>query len=83
MKQYLSVFLLAFTLCVGVSTHSFADEFGDRFYNQAPAGLGDYTAESHEIPDIAMDDVAKDLQDIMPAAGEETEASAPQNSESE
>lgn len=50
-----------------------ADDFGPRFDNKAPKGLGDYTAPEHEISDVAMDDVAKDLQDIMPAAGEEME----------
>ncbi len=52
-----------------------ADEFGERFSNKAPSGLGDYTAEETEFPDIAMDDMAEALQDIMPAAGEEDVAS--------
>ncbi len=79
MKQILSVFLIAFALVNMTSGSVMADDFGDRFYNQAPAGLGDFTAETHEIPDIAMDDVAKDLQEIMPAAGEDVEAKASDN----
>ncbi len=48
-----------------------ANEFGDMFYNQTPAGMADYTAPETESSDIAMDEMAKDMQDIMPAAGEE------------
>ncbi len=69
----MQIFLVLFVLTVGGFTPNiaFADEFGDRFYNQAPSGLGDYTAPEDEFPDIAMDDIARSLQDIMPAAGEE------------
>lgn len=49
-----------------------ADEFGERFYSQAPAGLGDFTASPTQTQDIAKDDTtAQELQEIMPAAGEE------------
>jgi len=65
-------FLLLLSLLASfTTTASLADEFGDRFYNEPPKGLGDFTADSHEIPDIAMDDAAQDVQDIMPAAGDE------------
>lgn len=47
-----------------------ADEFGNRFYGHAPAALGDYTAKPAQ--DIAQDEeLAKELQNIMPAAGDE------------
>lgn len=54
------------------SAMAFDDGFGDRFYNQGHAALGDYQSESEFIPEVAMDDLAQDLQDIMPAAGEDT-----------
>lgn len=73
----MQIFLVLFALIIsGVAPNmAFADEFGERFYNQAPSGLGDYTAaaEEEEFPDIAMDDIAKSLQDIMPASGDETD----------
>ncbi len=53
-------------MAFGITAH--ADDFGPRFSETTPPGLADYTVE--ETPDIAMDDLAKDLQDIMPAAGE-------------
>lgn len=46
----------------------FADEFGSRFNDQTPPGLADYTVE--ETPDIAMDKLVENLQNIKPAAGE-------------
>tara|TARA_R110002072_G_scaffold64825_5_gene160926 strand:- start:559 stop:819 length:261 start_codon:yes stop_codon:yes gene_type:complete len=65
-------FLAVFTILIGLTSGvAMADEFGERFYNQAPQALGDYTMAASEIPDIAMDDMAQDLQNIMPAAGEE------------
>ncbi len=70
----MQIFLVLFVLMIGASAPvtAFADEFGERFYSKAPSGLGDYTAEENdEIPDIAMDDIAKSLQDIMPASGDE------------
>ena len=68
--------ILSAMVIIGLMPHSAsADEFGDRFYNQAPSGLGDFTAEVVEMPDIAMDDIAAELQDIMPAAGEEESVS--------
>lgn len=49
-----------------------ADEFGERFYGEAPAGLGDFTAPATQTQDIAQDETtAEELQEIMPAAGEE------------
>ncbi len=71
-----------FLVAIALSTISFsahADEFGARFFNQAPPGLGDFTADEHQIPDVAMDDAAQDMQNIMPAAGEEGEAERVQN----
>ncbi len=69
------IFLLLLSLLANFTfaSASLADDFGERFYNEPPKGLGDFTAESDEIPDIAMDEAAKDLQDIMPAAGDEAE----------
>ena len=60
-----------------------ADDFGARFGNQAPKGLGDYTAQDYEISDVAMDEAAKDLQDIMPASGEEVTEDAPTETQAE
>lgn len=60
---------LVITGVVGLSLSAHADGFGPRFYNQTPPGLADYTVE--ETPDIAMDDLAKELNEIMPATGEE------------
>ena len=50
---------------------AYADEFGERFYGQTPQGLGDFAAEEAEISDIATEDISEDLDNIMPAAGEE------------
>ncbi|MGH1403961.1 MAG: hypothetical protein ACRBDL_06935 [Alphaproteobacteria bacterium] len=63
----LSVFFIGIGLSSPVSA---ADEYGDRFYNQTPKGLADYTVEEDSMPNIAMDDMAADLQEIMPAAGD-------------
>lgn len=71
-------FLAIFTILVSLTSGiAMADEFGERFYNQAPQALGDYTMDASEIPDIAMDDMAQDLQNIMPAAGEEEDLDSP------
>ncbi len=59
---------------ISVSQDVQADEFGERFYNQTPAGMADYTVPQEEIPDIAMDEVAQELQDIMPASGDENQS---------
>ena len=48
-----------------------ADEFGERFYNQTPKGMADYTVP--QDADIAMDDAAQQMQEIMPASGDEEE----------
>ena len=47
------------------------DGFGEMFYNQTPKGMADHTVSEEETSDIAMDDAAQDMRDIMPAAGEE------------
>lgn len=47
-----------------------ADDFGSRFLAQAPAALGEYTA-SDDVLIAQDDDIAQELQDIAPAAGEE------------
>ena len=65
------VVFVSMALCLGSIT-SHADEYGERFYNQTPKGMADFTANPHEIPDIAMDEIADSLQDIMPAAGDES-----------
>lgn len=65
MKKY--TYLIAVMLFL--TTNALADDFGSRFNNQTPAGLAEYTVE--ETPDIAMDEMATDLNDIMTAAGEE------------
>lgn len=66
--------LLLVTVAIGFTPFAAsADEFGERFSNKAPSGLGDYTAEETEFPDIAMDEMAEELQNIMPAAGEVVE----------
>ena len=68
------IFALVLSVLLGFAPiTATADDFGTRFNNKAPKGLGDYTAPEHEISDVAMDEAAKDLQDIMPASGEETE----------
>ena len=69
--------LLLVMVAIGFTPFSAsADEFGERFSNKAPSGLGDYTAEETEFPDIAMDEMAAELQNIMPAAGEAVEEEA-------
>ncbi len=54
-------------LVLAASTANAADEFGDRFYGQAPAALGATPQEQL----LADEEAAKALQDIMPAAGDE------------
>ena len=71
----LSLFVFSGFLPNSAAAEAFNDGFGDRFYSKAPAGLGDYTAEITEIPDIAMDEMAEDLQKIMPAAGDSEDVS--------
>ena len=64
--------LVVMTVFYAFSASVRADEFGARFYAQAPRGLGDYTAPEVAVQNVASDDkVAEDLQNIMPAAGEE------------
>jgi len=69
MMRFITIYMIAMFM---VLPHvALANEFGDMFYNQTPAGMADYTAPETESSDIAMDEMAKDMQDIMPAAGEE------------
>ena len=76
-----ALFIIIGLFCVNASTAAMAfdDGFGDRFYNQAPQALGDYTAEETEIQDVAMDDIANDLQSIQPASGDEDTPSSNEN----
>lgn len=71
--RFLSIAVFSIILSSATFHAAIADEFGDRFYNQTPPGLADGTGEAEEIPDIAMDDAAQDMQNIMPAAGESNE----------
>ncbi len=54
----------------------FAHDFGESFYNETPLGLAEYSVDDAETQDIAMDDIAKELGNIMPAAGEEADVDA-------
>ncbi len=63
MKKLLCLLLL------GLSSAAFAeDEYGARFNNETPPGLAEATIK--DVPQIAMDEAAQDVQDIMPASGE-------------
>lgn len=59
-----------------IPAHAANDEFGSRFTQQTPAGLGD---DSDVTPLLAHDDVSADsLNQIAPAAGDQPgDASAP------
>lgn len=76
MLRTLGFLLAATSLSFCFSEKVFADEYGERFYNNTPAGMAEYSVPSQETPDIAMDDMASDLQDIMPAAGEEVDVTS-------
>ena len=76
MLRTLGLLSTATVLLFCFSQNASADEYGERFYNNTPAGMAEYTVPSYETPDIAMDDVAADLQDIMPAAGEKADANS-------
>ncbi len=80
----MKILLVLSVIVIGgfVSSIAHADEFGERFYNQAPQGLGEFTADNmdFDIEFISMDDIAASLQDIMPAAGGEDDSSLEQNS---
>ncbi len=73
MRNTLFIIVGIFVVTPASTSYAFDDGFGDRFYNQAPAALGEYEveAEEAEMQDIAMDDLASELQNIQPAAGEE------------
>tara|TARA_B100001989_G_scaffold252100_1_gene233114 strand:- start:4578 stop:4856 length:279 start_codon:yes stop_codon:yes gene_type:complete len=69
-------FILTAFLVIGLLTaHNAlaADEFGENFTGETPAGLaeGNYAPEKSQA--IAMDEEAVRLQDIIPAAGDEEE----------
>lgn len=63
----LLIFSIAVLGFVPVSAQA-EDAYGERFANTTPPGLKEHTAP--ELPQIAMDEIARDLQDVMPAAGE-------------
>lgn len=69
MKKTLIVALLLG--CFFASTYVYADEYGDRFYSETPRGMQDFTVEEEPAIAMDMDEAAKELRDIMPAAGEE------------
>lgn len=69
------VVFLAVLAIFGIKT-AHADEFGERFHNETPQGLADYTVETTETPAIAFDTDASALDEISPAAGEEAETQA-------
>jgi len=72
MQRYFTLISVATLFVCTYIQPVFADEYGERFYNHTPNGLAEYTVPAREIPDVAMDeDLANELQGIMPAAGEE------------
>ncbi len=75
MLRTLGLLSTATVLLFCFSQNASADEYGERFYNNTPAGMAEFTLPDETV-DIAMDDAAADLQDIMPAAGEEADASS-------
>lgn len=76
MRHFLFIIMLSVLSVTATASNAFDDGFGDRFYNQAPQALGEYTTEDSEVPDIAMDDFARELQEIQPASGEEDATSS-------
>ncbi|MDH5722892.1 MAG: hypothetical protein OEY94_06190 [Alphaproteobacteria bacterium] len=72
MKYFILTLLIGFFVITSQGVIA-ADEFGSRFTGETPAGMAEGTYEPEETPAVAMDDPAEDLQDIMPAAGEEEE----------
>lgn len=70
-RNYCFLFIAIF-LSLIITQKVSADEYGDRFYNQTPVGMAEYPSFSNEMPDIAMDDIADELQNIKPAAGIES-----------
>ncbi len=66
-----NLFILSAVLIMNASSQAaLADEFGDRFYSQTPTGLGEHTVIETESPEVAMDNLAKEVQEISPASGE-------------
>ena len=78
MMRFITIYMIAIFVCM--AQVSSANEFGDMFYNQTPAGMADYTAPETEYSDIAMDEMAKDMKDILPAAGDEEQVEEDQGS---
>ncbi|MFP4097340.1 MAG: hypothetical protein ACLFP8_02890 [Alphaproteobacteria bacterium] len=72
MATVVSIVFSATVLVILLATKANADEYGQRFHNETPPGMAEYTVP--ETPEIAMDDKAEDLQDIMPAAGDKEES---------
>ena len=72
-------FLVTALLALSTATYA-ADDFGPRFTNEAPAGFGNPTPTSAETNDFMadMNDIANQLQNIMPAAGDENAAETPE-----
>ena len=74
MRKFIYTIVAMMAIGTTFPAQAFDDGFGDRFYNQSPAAFGEHTDEGHEVQDIAMDDIAIELQNIKPAAGDEEEA---------
>lgn len=71
MRFYILTLLAGFVFIT--PQNALADDFGERFTGETPAGLAEGTYEPEEAPAVAQDSTAEDLQDIMPAAGDEEE----------
>ncbi len=70
-------FIIIFALSVFMNTQSIqqtqADEFGNRFWSQSNASFGEPSAApQNELLATDMDAMAAALQDIQPAAGDES-----------
>lgn len=63
-----TVFCGALFLCVEQPR---ADEYGSRFYEQTPAGMMPYTMADRDYQIAQIEEIARELQDVAPAAGEE------------
>lgn len=69
---FLFAVILVFSCVQGAVAKDLEEgSFGAPFYNQTPAGMAEYTMDDAADQDIAMDDAAADLQNIIPAAGDE------------
>ena len=70
-------YAVALTALLTFSTMAHADDFGPRFANEAHAAFSDPTFSNQPIASVNefmgdMNDIAAQLQGIMPAAGDET-----------